>query len=601
MPEPGDVIADHVFRHGAILVETDRGCAMFAPILPVSPPDLASYVDLERDGDGDGLAIRHGVGALKTRGHVFFRRALRASIPPGEIEWTHLIAAWPGCALEDAVERAARVIWATRTRIDVPGASDAQYDRYLRAATERIFRSDLFREWNRGGTRVAGMTTQTLTAKRTPPVMSRDEFDRFLKNQSKLLGAMAMVQKHVFTRPIGYRALTAILHTGRTAVAPIATFGVWFNQVRTALGAALCARSVGDGETRGRARAMIELALSAPLEDGASPSVALLGEPSRWLRGTRAFEMIDDAYHVPDMAVTGFHLLEWHENVEADPRILDRCRAIAEFLLRVRDGTTFPSWVRRVAGRWEAESFLRVSAAMAAPAMFLARLARFDAELRWRDAAREALQFIEREILPTDDWNDFELALSCAGRSTGLDPRTGTRAANTMSIYWAARAALDLAEDSPEFARLARAFAARLCLFQQPHNIPRLRFDAFGGFACMNTDAELSDARQGLFVPLLADLYRKTGDEEYRSRALAALRACFSLMLIEDNRDIAPGNMARFRLSDRGAIVENYGHTGRDEPTAGYLSPDWGCGTSLYALGMLRATHALDVVGGVDS
>ncbi|MCL4234543.1 MAG: hypothetical protein KJ042_08495, partial [Deltaproteobacteria bacterium] len=354
-------------------------------------------------------------------------------------------------------------------------------------------------------------------------------------------------------------------------------------------------------ETARRAAAMIELTLSAPLEDGASPTVALLGEPPRWLRGTRAFEMIDDAYHLPDMAVTGFHLLEWYEHVEADPRILERCRAVADFLLRVREGDTFPSWVRRGNGGWEAEPFLRVSAATAAPAMFLARLARFDSDPRRRDAAADALRFIEREIMPADDWNDFELALSCAGRPSGLDPRTGTRAANTMSIYWAARAALDLADAEPDMMRLARILAARLCLFQQPHNISRLRYEAFGGFACMNTDAELSDARQGLFVPLLADLFRASGEVEYRSRALAALRACFSLMLIEDNARIAPGNMARFRALDRGAIVENYGHTGRDEPTAGYLSPDWGCGTSLYALGMLRATRALESCDGSDS
>ncbi|MCC6159548.1 MAG: hypothetical protein IT350_15970 [Deltaproteobacteria bacterium] len=593
LPRPGDVIADHVFRHGAVLVETERGCAMFAPILPCAPPEIASYVDLDRDGRG--LTIRHGVGDVSTRGHVFFARATSARLPAGDISWTHLVAAWPDCSLEDAYERAATLIWATRTSIDVPLETDAAYDRFAHAAMDRIFRDDLYREWDRGPARVAGMTTQTLTAKRSPRVMTRVEFDRFLRHQKRLLGVMAAVQKHMFTRPNGYRLLTSLLHSGRMAVAPIATFGVWFNQVRTALGAALCARSVGDAETERRAGAMVELALLAPLEDGASPSVALLGEPPRWLRGTRAFEMIADAYHLPDMAVTGFHLLEWHEHVCADARIARRCREIAEFLVRVREGATFPSWVRRTATGWIADPFLRASAASAAPALFLARFAKFDADPRWRDAAIDALRHIEREILPTDDWNDFELALSCAGRPAGVDPRTGTRAANTMSIYWAARAALDLADAWPEGLRLARTLAARLCLFQQPHNIPRLRYEAFGGFACMNTDAELSDARQGLFVPLLADLFRATGDDEFRARALAALRACYSLMLIEDNARIAPGNIARFRASDRGAIVENYGHTGRDEPTAGYLSPDWGCGTSLYALGMLRATRALEV------
>lgn len=582
-PGAEDVISDHAFRHGGVIVETLLGCVLFEPEYPALP-DEWTYMDLEPLGRE--LRLAHGMGRTRPHGHVLFRR--EGSLPARPCSfgsYGHRIVFWPGSRMERAYRRAEA---SHRFRRREPPCS---YDHYAAAAVDRLFAPDVYREEVVDGRAVGGTITQSLTAKRRPGVMDERGFERFLKMQKTLLGTMSAIQKYVFPSARGYRALTAFLHAGRLSVAPIHSFGVWFNQVRTALGAALHARDSGDAETGLRAERMLELALSAPLEDGASPSVAVLVENRlHWLRGTRAFELVDDAYHLPDMAVTGFHLLEWYEHVEALPRILERCRAIAEFLLeRQEDDGTFPSWVRRAGGGWTPDSFLRRTAASAAPAMFFARLARFDDDPRWTGAAVAALAFIRAEILPADDWNDFELALSCAGRVTSVDPRTGVRAANTMSIYWAARAALDLAlAGRRNYRGLAQTLCARLALFQQPADLPRLSMATEGGFACMNTDAELSDARQGLFVPLLLDWFRLSGKKRHRARALAALRACFSLMLIEENRDDAPGNLARYRESDRGAIVENYGHTGRDEPTAGYLAPDWGIGTSLYALGMAR-------------
>ncbi len=54
-------------------------------------------------------------------------------------------------------------------------------------------------------------------------------------------------------------------------------------------------------------------------------------------------------------------------------------------------------------------------------------------------------------------------------------------------------------------------------------------------------------------------------------------------------REVAPGNMARYRERDRGAIYENYAHLGFDRVCAGYLEPDWGAGTAAYATA--HATH----------
>jgi hypothetical protein len=162
-----------------------------------------------------------------------------------------------------------------------------------------------------------------------------------------------------------------------------------------------------------------------------------------------------------------------------------------------------------------------------------------------------------------------------------------------LSVFWASRGALDLhlATGDAAYLGLARRCFAPLRLLQQVFDNPRLSIDTFGGFASMNADAEFNDARQGLFAPLFFDFYRATGEPEFFERGVATLKACFTTMLIEANSKIAPGNLVHFRPIDRGAILENYGHTGRDEVTSGYLSPDWGCGTSLYAVGLSLADH----------
>lgn len=155
-------------------------------------------------------------------------------------------------------------------------------------------------------------------------------------------------------------------------------------------------------------------------------------------------------------------------------------------------------------------------------------------------------------------------------------------------MYWAAQACLDLylATDDVDMLDLGRRCLDRLSMFQQAFDHPELSLDVFGGFGVMNADGEFNDARQGLFAPLYMDYYLATGEPELFKRGVAALRSCFTTMLTEHHYGIAPGNMKHFRPQDRGAILENYAHVGRDQVTSGYLSPDWGCGTALYASGL---------------
>jgi len=108
----------------------------------------------------------------------------------------------------------------------------------------------------------------------------------------------------------------------------------------------------------------------------------------------------------------------------------------------------------------------------------------------------------------------------------------------------------------------------------------------------MNTDAEWNDARQGIIAPVLLDAYRATGDPHYFQRGVAAVRACYITMLHPAMKEVAPGNMVYYRDSDYGSIYENYAHNGFDRVIWGYLEPDWGAGTAVYA-----SAHAMKFYG----
>ena len=98
----------------------------------------------------------------------------------------------------------------------------------------------------------------------------------------------------------------------------------------------------------------------------------------------------------------------------------------------------------------------------------------------------------------------------------------------------------------------------------------------------MNTDAEWNDARQAQFAETLANFYDFTGNPEYLERASAAARASFALMVIDENKDVAPRNYkgAERQFEIHGGMAENYGHCGLD-CRSGQSGFHWGTGSAL--------------------
>jgi hypothetical protein len=135
----------------------------------------------------------------------------------------------------------------------------------------------------------------------------------------------------------------------------------------------------------------------------------------------------------------------------------------------------------------------------------------------------------------------------------------------------------------------------------------------------MNTDAEWNDSRHALCAMVLTDAYARTGAAEYFERGVAALRACFTLMVAPENREVSPltysGRAGRFKHrlllegpdpraftdADRipnhegayyplGYSSENYGHVGGDLPS-GRPGFDWAEGLYLTSAAWVRRRY----------
>ena len=214
--------------------------------------------------------------------------------------------------------------------------------------------------------------------------------------------------------------------------------------------------------------------------------------------------------------------------------ILPRCERLADFLVARQPADGLLPTRFDESGAVEPELSRTVMAETAPVANFLLELYQHNRKPRYLDAARKALAFLDREIVPERKWYDFETFWSCSPRLVSFDERTRQWPANNLALLHAVAAYRAAYEATAEKSYLARgeALLDYLLLFQQVWTNPVLEdlsspVMLLGGFTTQNSDAEWSDARQSLCGNVLMDYYRTTGKIEYLERGVAALRAQF--------------------------------------------------------------------------
>ncbi len=591
VPRPGLVMADMVFRSPAVVLKKGRMALALLPDLNCLGESRSAPWALDFDLKGP-LGVPRITLSLVQHSldhHVYFREEPESTIEipeEGSRLSCHLMTS--GQADDDFHRRVQAFLW-ERYGVANYHAVKPQVmslDESAREAMNRLFkREDLYFEFEYRGERCAGVAAHACTTKK--------ELKALGPLATRVMSPLHGISIVLWLKALNFFSLSRgadgflfrTLHNQGIPFIAESQFMSWFNNLRTAYGARILANKWGDERLVEQADLIKNLALSAPVEDGIFSAICTFPRGKVWWhRGTLSFKAIED-YHTPDQATTGYIMLKWYRDIEQDPALMDMARGLGGFFAKHQlPSGAVPAWIQGHTHRPLPR--LLESASTAGPMMFMAMLASLDRDEKWLHSAGRMADFITREVLPDHKWYDYETFYSCSKqRKDPRDPRTGVLPQNTMSKWWAAEGARILAEITGEekYFNLLLKCLDDLLWHQQVWDAPYISINTFGGFGSMNTDGEWNDARQGCIAPVLMDAYLLTGDPHHFQRGVAALRSCYTTMLHPAMREVAPGNMAHYRESDRGAVYENYAHLGYDSVCAGYLEPDWGAGTAAYA------------------
>ncbi|MCY3713046.1 MAG: hypothetical protein OXH02_07140 [Gemmatimonadetes bacterium] len=319
-------------------------------------------------------------------------------------------------------------------------------------------------------------------------------------------------------------------------------YHAWENDLQAGFGLMHYGRKWEDDHLTSIAEGMIHLRLSSPRRDGAFPCIYNVDtaswEGAMYWTSWPAHPM--DGYDLQSMGVTAWWMLYWYEqysDLERGSEILnwmiDFCRFLVDAQL---PSGAIPTYFDR---QLNPAPQLREDAPTAIGGAVLAKTARIVGDPEMERAALRAGTFMSRGIVPQMKFQDFELFYSCAPRPLyWVDPLNGIPPVNTLAIQWAADhylALYQLTEDG-QWLRQGEYCLGLLSLFQQvwaPNRFGKAYL--FGGFGVMNCDGEWNDGRQSRMVPTYADYYLATGKIEYLERAVAASRASFAAMDMEEN------------------------------------------------------------------
>lgn len=363
-------------------------------------------------------------------------------------------------------------------------------------------------------------------------------------------------------------------------------FHSWFNNMRTAYGLYQWGENLSKPEWKQKAIEVRNLILNAPAEEGFFKTI-YNSQTNSWVASGQGGG--ENVYHLPDNSWTAYWLMRFNQECESDEKINAMILNYTNALISCQhsDGS-FPT--RVFVDNLKPDSVLDGSASEGLSVWFLAEMSVRDlipveSKKIVDDAIIKGLDHIRMEILPRQKFEDFELYFSCSRKPLDFyDSISEMYGQNTLSIQWCAEA---FRTGYQLFKRQQDHENALYCidllsLYQQVWNPNYLSFYAFGGFGVMNTDAEWNDARQAQFAETFANFYDLTGNVEYLERAVAAARASFALMVIDENADVAPmnykGTSGNFEI--HGAMAENYGHCGSD-CRSGQSGFHWGTGSAL--------------------
>lgn len=631
-PAPDYVVGDHIFRSPALIAATSNFGVAFLP-------DLTIYEDwplISRTAlnfrvstptqplpGGEFAHFWYGYTTYKPHRHVFFRhkRGKRFKVKKGqEFTLSYELLIFTGDSISPCRILAAvnEHLWQkyARPRIHQLGLHPQvlPFEDYVRKIFAVPFdQHKTWVGWATDGHECGGFVLRSWLGKhkkklkQIPATHTEELIGATVRDEKYMTKALNTRLSFLFNNMWGVKLIDWI---GRAIFRQARIIQIWnqawFMGVRSAYGIFYYGLMLDQPEWVRCGKAMIRALAHAPppekkpqgREIDLLPAVAI---PSKkgvaWIEGTRAFTL-NTFYSLVDVSLGAYWLLKFHRDFEVFCEVLPRVSSVVKSLLVFQEEKgNFPTFVKIQEESIEIDSILENSASCAAILMLLTEYQKVTATEEVIPPAKKLADFLIREILPTNRWHNYELFYSCSHLPYNFfDGYTGSHVQNTLCIYWAAEGLKGLYEATLEKKYLEAGLYVLhvLSLYQQVWDPPFLDMDLFGGFGVQNADAEWSDARQALFVRTYAEYYLLTRDPQWMERSIAALRSCFALAIIPENREISPGqfrgikNLVRSGAVDHGVVSENYGHLGLDFRFTGYIMFDWGCFSSAFAAAYMR-------------
>jgi hypothetical protein len=583
-PEPGDAIAQHVFRSPALIASREGLTVVIVPDLDIcgNRAEVPWFMDL------DAAAHTFWLGMSRTTliRHVGYRREPGMVLPAGLLELGFYITVYiDQTTPQNPWSNVSHFLWQRygQPLLNAGGALTVPMDRYVQHVYHWAFETwqdAVWQEFDLAGTRV-GASAFIVNVTQSPNYRGEPNLREFLSiwNQA------------------------------------------WFSSLRGASGVYRYARRTDDAMLFDRAALTKAFALAAPVCDGIFPAVfrtrmttvEIEGktydrsegwETGYWTnsdRTPRERGITDAWYHILDASWTALLMLKWYKELEADARLLDYARTYADKLLTLQDSKGFfPAWLHPET--LEPTDILRESPETSMSVTFLLEMSSLTGDTRYRDAALRAMDAVLVEIVPSGRWEDFETYWSCCsfGKEEYLGkrfPRNAMFKQCNFSMFWTAEALLACYRVTGKrgYLDFGRRTLDELSMTQQVWQPPFIFIPALGGFGVMNYDGEWNDSRECLFAEVFMDYYGETGDLHLFERGIAALKSAFVMMYCPENpkaKALWEQVWPFFGPADYGFTMENYGHTGRvdsqGEGIGEFTIFDWGNGAAAEARNRIR-------------
>lgn len=612
-PQKDYVVGDHVFRSPVIIYKKGKFTFALFPDLDVLRDNrpCQSIMDLDLiSGDNEPPQVSYGFGNYKPVYHVFFPHNPKktSSIKAkSDISISYYVKLYNDVSVAEVLKDVNGFLWEKYGRKLVYNNCNPQvlsYDTYVREGFKAMLeRHRFWGDFTIESKECGGIFLHSYLGKNKKPItfIPPEEYDNYKEGKMappEILDTfVGKVFKKLSANVRAIKFFDTLLPKFAKRHAEIRN-NAWFLNIRTGYSLRYFGELWKDENFKEKGRKFFNTVMSLPRLKGAFPALILPASPNAnrvsYVNGLKAHIFSDD-YGIVDISLAMFWAIKYFRDFGDDDALKEKCKELADLIkeLQLENGA-IATYFNFKGGKPQISDDLIDSASSGAPLMFLTEYYKISNDATVIPIAEKIAKFLLNEIIPEDKWHDFEPFYSCTNLPKNIyDNYTKSHVMNNLCIYWCADGLKELYNitKKEEYLKLGERVLAILSLFQQVWNMSYIDFNTFGGFGVQNADAELSDARQAIFIRTYMEYYLLTGKKEYMERGIAALRASFALMLLREQEEQCPGNLKDWNTIDgidRGSMYENYGHSGINRHCSPFILTDWGIGSSASAAAYVK-------------